>query len=254
MSRAKAQGVSVLALTDHDTLAGVKPARSEAKAQGIELISGIELSTLWNGIGIHIVGLHVDTEHPQMQTAVARQLQSRNERAELIGQKLAKAGVEGALEGAQKIAAGAVVGRPHFAKYLVEAGVVPTINAAFKKYLGAGKPGDVKQLWPDVAEAVGWIRESGGVAVLAHPAKYKMTRAKLCRLVEDFKEAGGQAIEVISGKQQPNTTKDLTRIALQFELCASIGSDFHVPDQPWQELGAIEPLPEVCQPVWTLWE
>ncbi len=254
VSRAKSNGVSVLALTDHDTVMGVEPARTEAQAQGIQLINGIEFSTLWNGIGVHVVGLNVDIQHPSMQEAVAVQEQSRQTRAAMIAERLAKAGIGDALAGAEAIADGAVVGRPHFAKFLVAEGVVPTINAAFKKYLGAGKIGDVKQLWPEVGQAVTWVREAGGVAVLAHPVKYKMTRSKLCRLVEDFQAAGGQAIEVISGKQQPNITKDLTRIATKYELYASCGSDFHVPDQHWQELGAMEPLPSECRPVWLLWE
>jgi predicted metal-dependent phosphoesterase TrpH len=254
VSRAKTQGVTALALTDHDTLGGLAEARQEALVQGIELIAGIEFSCLWNGIGIHVVGLQVDPDSRVMQEAVTSQHQARERRAETIAAKLEKAGIAGALDGARQVAGeGAVLGRPHFAKFLVAEGHCKSINAAFKRYLGAGKPGDVKQLWPSVGEAVDWIRAAGGIAVLAHPDKYKMTRTKLGRLLQEFVEAGGEAMEVVSGQQSPNTTRDMALIANRFELYASCGSDFHVPDQPWQELGGYSPLPDNCQPVWQLW-
>ncbi|WP_439134938.1 PHP domain-containing protein [Pseudomaricurvus sp.] len=253
VSRAKTQGVTVLALTDHDTVVGIDEAQAAAAEEGIRVLPGIEFSCLWNGVGIHIVGLNIDPAHPQMQAAVARQGESRETRARQIGEKLAKAGIPGALEGAKKKAGDAVIGRPHFAQFLVETGRVSSMNAAFKKYLGAGKVGDVKQVWPPVAEAVSWILAAGGVAVIAHPDKYKMTRTKLGRLISDFAEAGGQAIEVVSGHQQPDLTRDLARIANQHGLYASCGSDFHVPDQSWQELGSFSALPDDCRPVWELW-
>lgn len=247
------QGVTVLALTDHDSVAGIDEARTAAAAEGIRLLPGIEFSCLWNGTGIHIVGLNIDPQHPQMQQAIARQAQNRDTRAVQIGDKLAKAGIPGALEGARRIAGDAVIGRPHFAQFLIETGRVSSVNAAFKKYLGAGKIGDVKQIWPSIAEAAGWITAAGGVAVVAHPDKYKMTRTKLGRLLEEFVEAGGRAMEVVSGRQSPELTRDLRLLANKFELHASCGSDFHVPDQPWQELGGFGGLPDDCCPVWELW-
>lgn len=253
VSRAKTQGVTVLALTDHDTVAGIDEAQAAAEDEGIRVLPGIEFSCLWNGTGIHIVGLNIDPSHPQMQAAVARQGESREIRAQQIGDKLAKAGIPGALEGARKKAGDAVIGRPHFAQFLVESGRVSSMNAAFKKYLGAGKVGDVKQVWPSIPEAVGWILASGGVAVIAHPDKYKMTRTKLGRLIAEFAEAGGQAMEVVSGHQAPDLTRNLCQIANKHSLYASCGSDFHVPDQPWQELGAFSALPDDCRPVWELW-
>lgn len=253
VSRAKMQGVTVLALTDHDTVAGLEEAREAAREEGIQILSGIEFSCLWNGIGIHIVGLNIDPDHPDMKAAVARQGESRENRAIQIGEKLAKAGIPGALEGARAKAGDAVIGRPHFAQYLVESGRVSSMNAAFKKYLGAGKVGDVKQVWPSVPEAVEWILAAGGVAVIAHPDKYKMTRTKLGRLITDFTEAGGQAMEVISGHQAPDLTRNLSQIANKHGLYASCGSDFHVPDQAWQELGSFGSLPPECRPVWELW-
>jgi predicted metal-dependent phosphoesterase TrpH len=145
-----------------------------------------------------------------------------------------------------------VLGRPHFAQYLVAVGAVKDVASAFKRYLGAGKIGDVKQCWPLVDEAVSWIKSAGGLAVIAHPDKYDMTRSKLCQLLGQFKEAGGHAIEVISGKQINSVTDKLARLAQQFDLAASCGSDFHIPNQPWQELGAFGKLPDFCQPVWQL--
>lgn len=253
VSRAKMQGVTVLALTDHDSVAGIEEAQLAAQVEGIRLLPGIEFSCLWNGTGIHIVGLNIDPEHPQMQLAIARQAENRETRAVQIGEKLAKVGIPGALAGARRLAGDAVIGRPHFAQYLIETGRVSSVNAAFKKYLGAGKIGDVKQVWPSITEATGWITAAGGVAVLAHPDKYKMTRTKLCKLIEEFVSIGGQGMEVVSGHQSPALTRDLRLIANKYGLYASCGSDFHVPDQPWQELGAFGGLPDDCRPVWELW-
>jgi len=253
VSRAKAHGVTTLALTDHDTTQGLAEAREQAALEGIELIAGIEFSCLWKGMGIHVVGLNVDVTAPSLIQAELQQQQAREERAVTIAERLDKAGFSGTYEGAMALADGGVIGRPHFARYMVSTGKVKSMAAAFKKYLGAGKVGDVKQVWPDIATAVRWITEAGGVAVVAHPDKYKLTRTKLKRLLVDFKEAGGQAMEVVSGRQQPQTTEDLGRIANEFGLYASCGSDFHVPDQPWQELGKCSPLPEGVTPVWNAW-
>lgn len=253
VSRAKEKGVTVLALTDHDTTAGLDEARQAAEQLDITLINGIEFSCLWNGIGIHIVGLNFDPQHPQMISAEKHQTHSRDERAELIDQRLSKVGIHGSLDGARRLSGGGVIGRPHFAQFLIEQGHVSSMNAAFKRYLGAGKPGDVKQMWPSVEQTVEWICAAGGTAVVAHPDKYKMTRTKLRRLLDDFIEAGGQSMEIVSGNQQPNTTRDLRLIADQKELYGSCGSDFHVPDQPWQELGRYSPMPQDLPAVWELW-
>lgn len=253
VSRAVERGVTCLALTDHDTLSGIAEAESEARRLGLQLIPGIEFSCLWQGVGVHVVGLNVDPEREALLAAVAGQTESRTTRAQMIGERLAKLGFVDAYAGATALAGGEV-GRPHFARYLVEIGAVKDINAAFKQYLGAGKAGDVKQLWPEVGQAVSWILAGGGVPVLAHPDKYKMTRSKLLRLVKEFVEAGGQALEVVSGRQDPHLTATLAKLAQDAGLYASIGSDFHVPDQPWQELGAMGALPVSCRPVWQLWQ
>ncbi len=253
LSRAKTQGVTTLALTDHDTIAGYNEAARAASVQGIDLIPGIEFSCLWRGMGIHIVGLNFDPDHSGLVQACQQQSEARSRRAEKIALKLAKCGFEDTLQGAARYAGSGVIGRPHFARYLVDTGAVKNHAEAFKRYLGAGKPGDVKQEWPDIATAVDWINSAGGTAVLAHPDKYNMTRTKLRAVIEEFIEAGGRAMEVVSGRQTPQLTRDMAKLAERYELWASCGSDFHVPDQPWQELGRFSELPDLCDPVWDHW-
>lgn len=252
VERAKARGVSVLAITDHDTIAGVGLAHKAAVKAGIELIAGIEFSSQWGKGGVHIVGLGVDPDSPGLQAAIKFQELARDARSKAIGERLSRAGFPGALAGAQALAGEGTLGRPHFAQYLVSIGAVKNINAAFKKYLGTGKPADVKYQWPLMDEVIGWIHSAGGVAVLAHPAKYELTRMKMCALVDSFAAAGGDAVEVISGLQPMSLTQDLINIVNARSLYASCGSDFHVPDQTWQELGSFGVLPDNVKPVWNL--
>lgn len=252
IARAKEQGVSVLAITDHDTIAGVGIAQKAALEFGITLINGIEFSSQWGKGGVHIVGLGVDLTSPVLLSAVEFQDQARNVRAHAIADRLSRAGFPGALAGAEAIAGNATVGRPHFAQYLVSIGAVKNINAAFKKYLGAGKSADVKYQWPLMDQVIAWIHDAGGVAVLAHPAKYDLTRTKMCALIDSFAAAGGDALEIISGLQQAGLTEDLLRIANARSLYASCGSDFHFPGQAWQELGSFGVLPAHAKPVWQL--
>jgi hypothetical protein len=200
-------------------------------------------------VTIHVVGLGFDPDHPIMKQGLQTLADVRQRRAETIALRLAKRGIDGALQGAVRIAAGSQLGRPHFAQYLLEQGHVSSFAQAFKRYLGAGKIGDVKNGWPALADAVRWIVGSGGAAVLAHPLHYKMTNTKLRALLADFKQAGGEAIEVVSGQQQLDQTRHLAQLAQQFNLQASCGSDFHRPT-PWSELGSMAAMPEQCQPVW----
>lgn len=253
VTRARQRGVTHLALTDHDTVNGLHSARQQAEIEGIALIEGIEFSCLWSSRSIHVVGLNIDSASAPLQEAISAQQEARDSRAVEIAKRLEKAGIPEPLEGARRIAGEAVLGRPHFARYLVEIGFASSVNAAFKQYLGAGKPGDIKHRWPDIHSMAAAILAAGGVPVLAHPAKYELTRTKLRELVATFKDAGGLALEVISGQQAPNETDTLVQITKQFELHASCGSDFHAPDQPWQELGSFTPLPSACKPVWQLW-
>lgn len=241
------QGVDVLALTDHDTVTGVHNAVEEVKKinqvddQAIHLVSGIEMSAQWMGRNIHIVGLCLDLSSPILQQAVEQQRQARHERAHEIAHRLEKKGIENAWAGAAQYAQDDHIGRPHFAQYLVDVGAVSSINQAFQKYLGSGKIGDVKQLWPSVEEVVKWINTAGGIAVVAHPNKYDLTRTKLYELLETFKNAGGQGIEIISGVQNNNITDKLVRAALDFSFAVSCGSDFH--SDAWQMVGKMSPMP-----------
>ncbi len=255
VSRAKAHQVSVLSLTDHDTTAGLAEAEAQAKKENIQFISGIEFSCQWEKRGIHIVALNFDREHQEIVQAVNRQGELRAERCTIINEKLERLGFTGVLECARSIAGGSdALGRPHFAQALVDLSYVSSINIAFKKYLGAGKVGDVKQMWPEFESIVSAVRSAGGIAVVAHPLKYKMTRAKLCKMLEAFVDAGGEAIEVVSGVQRPDQSRDMATIAQRFGLLASCGSDFHAPAMHWAELGKVSALPENVQPVWTRWE
>lgn len=252
LQRARQQGVRHLAITDHDSVDGVLAVLDSELSAG--LVPGVELSCVWGKMLVHIVGLQIDPRAAAIASGLQQQQQARLQRAELIGQKLAKAGFSGACEGALAIAAGSQVGRPHFARFLVSQGFVASEQEAFKKYLGAGKPGDVKLVWPALAEVVQWIVDSGGVAVLAHPLQYRMTATKLRALTADFKAAGGRAVEVINGRQTPDRTRTLGDLAERFGLLASLGSDFHAPGAPWSELGQMGTLPARNRPVWSAWE
>ncbi len=247
VQRAVSNGVEILSITDHDTVAAYKQLNKEDIS--IKLIPGIEFSTFWNKIGIHIVGLNVNLNSVALNEAITYQHHARQVRAEAIAERLEKLGVKDALTGAQEIAGNDNIGRPHFAQYLVNTGAATSINHAFDKFLDA-KSGDIKKYWATLPRIISWIRDAGGIAVLAHPLKYKLTRTKLTAMLEDFIDAGGHGIEVISGRQLAHETNDLAKICLQKNLLASCGSDFHQPDQHWSDLGKYPPLPKDCKPVW----
>ncbi len=246
--------LDLFAITDHDTIAGYLSVREQAKAIGIRLIAGMELSTLWSGIGIHIVGLNFDPTHSAMTTLVQYQTNARIARTEKILQKLAKIGFELDLSTLQSSVGEGVIGRPHIAQLMVEKGYVKDTNQAFRKYLGAGKIGDVKNGWISLSDGVKAIRDSGGVAVIAHPNHYNLTRMKLLRLVDEFIGAGGQGIEVISGKQHRDITEKIAAIANDKGLYASIGSDFHRPLSYGVGVGELPPLPDNVTPIWDLFD
>ncbi len=249
---ASGRGLEALSITDHDTLDAYSEV-SSLSLNGLKLVPGCEFSSVWRGRTIHIVGLNLNVASGVMQEAMRAQKVAREQRSVLIAQKLENRGIPDALEGARQFANGAVLGRPHFASYLVDQGFVKDSRQAFKKFLGDGKPGDVKTQWRSMEEVVSWIEQAQGVAVLAHPLKYSMTRTRLSELAEDFTAAGGRAVEVISGKQTPAQTRELAQLAGQFGLLSSAGSDFHRPGQDWADLGVVQPLPEDCDPVWSLW-
>ncbi|MBU2955338.1 PHP domain-containing protein [Marinobacter sp. F3R08] len=250
VERAASCGVTHLSLTDHDTIAGLAQADAAARAKGIMLIPGVELSCLWKSRTIHIVGLDFDPETDGFRKALEHQNDNRWARARLIADRLAKLGIDDLLAKASEVAGGDVPGRPHFAKVLIEAGVVRNAAQAFKRYLGNGKPGDVKAFWPELPEVVRWITEAGGIAVLAHPRKYQLTATKLRELTADFRRAGGRAIEVSTSGQSSGDMGFLAELCRKEKLLASQGSDFHFPGAPWCELGRIMKMPDGLEPVW----
>jgi 3',5'-nucleoside bisphosphate phosphatase len=252
IQRAQQAGVDVLAITDHDTVSGITELNDEIPSP-LTLLSGVELSTRWASIGVHIVGLNIQLDSSELQDALASQQRARHDRAGIIADKLRKKGFPDLLPAVIKAAGQAPVSRPLFAQQLVEINAVKSIDEAFRKYLGAGKIGDVKSVWPPLEEVVDWVRMAGGTAILAHPDKYRLTHSKLRALVDDFKSAGGEAIEVTSGHQIAYKTKNLSDLCQQNKLYASCGSDFHKPGQHWAELGKHSPLPKECRPVWDLW-
>ncbi|EEZ9460563.1 5'-3' exoribonuclease [Escherichia coli] len=253
--RAVEMRVGTLAITDHDTTAAIAPAREEISRSGLalNLIPGVEISTVRENHEIHIVGLNIDITHPLMCEFLAQQTERRNQRAQQIAERLEKAHIPGALEGAQRLAQGGAVTRGHFARFLVECGKASSMADVFKKYLARGKTGYVPPQWCTIEQAIDVIHHSGGKAVLAHPGRYNLSAKWLKRLVAHFAEHDGDAMEVAQCQQSPNERTQLATLARQHHLWASQGSDFHQPC-PWIELGRKLWLPAGVEGVWQLWE
>ncbi|MDF3933504.1 PHP domain-containing protein [Pseudomonas citronellolis] len=254
VARAHQRGVRVLALSDHDTLEGLAEARAAADALGMLLINGVELSCTWGGATIHVLGYAFDSAAEPLLRALDDLHRGRWARAEEIGQRLAAKGMPGAFEGARAIQrelgdSENAPARPHFAEFLVRQGHVAERAEAFRKWLGAGKLGDVKQHWPSLDEAVGTLRAAGAWISLAHPYQYDFTRTKRRKLIADFIQAGGHAIEVVNGLQPADQVGVLSILAREFGLLVSAGSDFHGPSD-WSELGLYRPLPDDLPPLW----
>lgn len=248
---AQQRGIQTLAITDHDTIAGFREAQQYAQHAAITLVPGIEISCVWQGILIHIVGLDFDPASQAMQQAEQRQIEVREQRADLIAERLTKRLQHQVdMDEVRVLAQGGQIGRPHFAQYLLNHGLVNSFASAFTKYLGAGKVGDVKTGWPTMAEAVAWIVEAGGIAVMAHAHRYKMTRTKLRCCMQDFVDAGGRAIEVAYGTMDANQQQHMVALAKQFELLGSCGSDYHGPNRFGLELGVMPSFPKDIPPVW----
>ena len=253
VARAIDQGVDVLALTDHDGTEGIIAAQAAAQGTKLSLVTGVEISVTWGSSTIHILGLKVDHKNEALQKGLEKIRDYRKERAVKIAERLEKSGISGAYEGASQYASPVMLGRVHFAKFLVDKGHAKNINDVFKRYLVRNKPGYVSGEWATLAQAVNWINGAGGQAVIAHPARYKMTATKLRRLITEFKELGGVGLEVVSGRQHPEEIKTLAKLANDFNLLASCGSDFHSPDNTWVELGRIPELPSSVNPIWKKW-
>lgn len=254
VQRAAAAGVRTLALTDHDDTAGCDEAQAAARSCDLQFLPGVEISVSWQGITVHIVALNIDPQAPALQAGLAGLREFRSWRAEEIGRRLAQRGIHGAYEDAAKRARGRIIGRVHFARFLVQQGYAKDLGSTFKHFLTPNKPGYVPGQWAALGEAVSWIRAAGGVAVVAHPARYPLTASKLRRLLGEFMECGGEAIEVISGSHSEQDAQTMARHAQDLKLYASTGSDFHDPDNARIELGRLPPLPDNLQPVWQLWQ
>ncbi|MEI6745723.1 MAG: PHP domain-containing protein [Methylococcaceae bacterium] len=252
--RAAKNDISMLALTDHDTVAGLAEAKKCADELNINFINGIEISTQWEKIGVHIVGLNIYPQHEALQKVMAELHIMRIERAEKIALKLAKKGIPDALEFVQKTVTNETITRVHFANFLVAHAHVSTISEAFDRYLGDGKSAYVSTTWTPLENAIQAIRDAGGIPIIAHPLRYKLTATRMKKLLGTFKNAGGLAIEVVTGRYNPDEMRILANYANQFELAASVGSDFHSPENVWIELGRIAPLPNNVKPVWELWQ
>lgn len=252
--RAAEQGVSTLAITDHDTVNGLAEAAQTVRDEQLPLtlVAGIEISTLWENHEIHIVGLAVDPANPALQQLIDQQRTRRRERAREIAARLEKARIPGAWEGAERMAGGAEITRGHFARYLTEQGYATSPGKVFKHYLAKGKTGYVPPQWCTIEESVAVIHQAGGLAVVAHPGRYRLSAKWLKRLLTLFKQCGGDALEVAQCQQAPGERQLLAHYATQFELLASQGSDFHQPCQ-WIELGQRLSLPAGVEPVWRDW-
>ncbi len=253
VEKASAVGINTLALTDHDTVSGLAAAHSAAKTYNVTLISGIELSCLWNNKTIHIVGLNFEAENKTIIDATIHLNHLREERAIKIGEKLKKVGIDNAYENAKRIAAGGTVTRQHFSTFLIENGNAKNQSDVFKRYLVNNKPGYASVAWPSLEETIAQINAAGGVSVIAHPLRYKLTATKLRNLIKEFKGLGGKAIEVVTGHNQSSEIELATNYAKRYDMAASVGSDFHNVNTAWSQLGKLAELPQGLTPVWELW-
>lgn len=253
LTKAIESGVQILALTDHDTLAGLEMLHDVASHHSIKIINGIELSTRWKKYDIHIIGLNIDPQSQVIQSLIKRQNQSRIARALQIGEQMKLCGVDDAYVKACKIAGHERVGRPHFAQVLMEEGLVSDMQSAFKRFLGRGRPAYVPTAWLSISEAVEGIIQADGQAVLAHPLKYALTRTRLHELISEFKIAGGTGLEVVSGEMTATQIQEMAGLCIRFELLASTGSDYHGDILSRISLGRQRQLPLNCVPIWHQW-
>ena len=260
VARAAGRDVKVLALTDHDDISGLAEAATAAAQHGIQLINGVEISVSWRSHTLHILGLHIDPTNEDLLAGLREIRKGRSTRAQLMAQSLTKSGIAGALEGSYRYAANPeIIGRTHFARFLVEHGYSKDVRSVFKNYLIKGKPGYIAHQWAALEDAVKWIVGSDGVAVLAHPGRYTsgrkaMGKPTLRELLREFYDLGGRGIEVVSGSHTPEQYAEFARYAREFNLLASCGSDFHGPGESYRDLGHLPDFPLDCVPVWQAWE
>lgn len=251
VERASAQGVELFALTDHDEVAGLREAALAAAELGVDFVPGVEISVSWSGQTVHVVGLGIDPHNATLSEGLAHVRSGRLRRAQAMADALAAAGHPGALEGALAYAGNVdLVSRTHFARWLVQTGACDDVREVFTKYLVAGKPGYVPHQWAQLRQAVAWIAEAGGVAIVAHPGRYRFGDDELRALLGEFRDAGGLAVEVSTSSHSAQQARRFAKLAREFELEASRGSDFHSPNESQVELGRVQPLPEALVPVW----
>lgn len=251
--RAAANGVDLWALTDHDDLGGLNEAAEAAREAGMDFLNGVEISIEWREVPIHIVGLGFDAAHAGLGAGLESIRQGRIGRARRMSDALAAIGIHGVFEGAMRYAGNPnLISRAHFARYLVEIGIAKDVQSLFQHYLTPGKPGYVDHRWATLEDAVGWINAGGGVAVVAHPGRYRMSGPDQRRFLGEFKDAGGRGIEVVCGSHTGEHVMHFARLARHYEFHASRGSDFHGPEESYVDLGRLAPLPEDLKPVWRL--
>ena len=244
-------GVDVCALTDHDDVAGLPEAAAAAAGLGVRLIPGVEISVTWDRITVHIVGLGIDPESPDLRAGLAGLRHGRVERARRMAEGLAQAGIPGAFEGALAHATSPdMIGRTHFARFLVASGRARAVPAVFKRYLVRGKPGYVPHRWASLETAVGWIRSAGGLAVLAHPGRYTLGSEGMRSLLGDFRTCGGAAVEVVTSSHTRQQVERFAMLSDAYGLLASRGSDYHGPGESFVLPGTMPALPLSCRPVW----
>lgn len=252
--RAKHNGVNVWALTDHDEVRGIPVARAVAQKAGMDYITGVEISITWSGKTIHIVGLHFDENNPALVAGLQKIRASRQERAYMIEERLASLGIHHAYEGALKFVANPeLISRTHFARFLLNQGYGSDMNDIFDRYLSEGRPAYVPHQWASLQQAVEWICGAGGVAVVAHPGRYKLSDVQFDVFFNTFKELGGEAIEVVTGSHTPAQYEEYATVANQYGFLASMGSDFHSPNESRIDLGQLPQLPKKVTPVWSKW-
>ncbi len=253
--RAKGNGVELWALTDHDELGGQDRAIAAAREAGLPYLTGVEVSVTFAGITVHIVGLGMDHRHTALQEGLRATRGGREQRAREMSDDLARVGIPGVYEGALKYVGNPdLISRSHFARYLVEIGVCKDTSEVFRKYITEGKPGYVPHRWASLGDAVGWLTQSGGVAVIAHPGRYKLTPNEEFALFTEFKSHGGQGVEVMTGAHGQADYVKYTGFCQEFDLVASRGSDFHSPEESHTDLGQLPYLPGSVKPVWELLE
>jgi predicted metal-dependent phosphoesterase TrpH len=252
--RAAGNGVGILALTDHDEISGLAEGRAEAEALGLRFVDGVEVSISWGGTTIHVVGLAIDPENQQLRQGLHAIRQGRTERAKKMAADLERAGIPGSLEGAYAYVENPnLIGRTHFARFLAEKRYVNDVKSAFQHYLVSGKPGYVPHQWATLEDAMRCIKAGGGIAVLAHPARYKLTRTEMRNFLGEFKERGGTGIEVLTGSHTPEESLEYAILAREFGFLASRGSDFHGPGESRVDLGKLPNLATDLKPVWHDW-